>query len=94
MYHTGKLIVYGSDGVCRVEAVGPLSLRGVRRDVDYYTLRPLYQSGLIYAPVDTGTCTRPVMTRDEALALIVKIPEIPAEALETTDPRLLGAQYK
>ncbi len=94
MYQVGQLIVYGPEGVCRVEAIGPLHMRGIPKDAEYYTLSPLFQGGQIYAPVDTKVFTRPAMTREEAEALIAKIPEIPAEVCETANPRLLGEHYQ
>lgn len=94
MYRIGEQIVYGTTGVCRVEAIGPLDMQGVRKDVDYYTLSPVYQGGRIFAPVDTSVYTRPVMTREEALALIDQIPEIDGEVCENNNPRLLNEHYQ
>lgn len=94
MYQIGQMIIYGGEGVCRVEAVGPLEMRGVQKDVDYYTLAPLYRTGTIFTPVDTNVFTRPVMTREEAEHLIARIPEIPAEVYENSNPRLLTEHYQ
>lgn len=94
LYQVGQLIVYGAEGVCRVEAVGPLDMRGAQRGVDYYTLFPLYREGRIFIPVDTEVYTRPVMTREEAEALIARMPDIPAEVYENSNPRLLNEHYQ
>ena len=94
MYQIGQLIVYGGEGVCRVEAIGPLDIKGAQRGVDYYTLLPLYRSGTIFAPVDTTVFTRPVMTRKEAEELVDSIPDIPAEIYENSNPRLLNEHYQ
>ena len=94
MYQVGQLIVYGAEGVCRVEQIGPLDMRGARQDADYYTLSPLYREGKIFTPVDTPVHTRPVMTRQEALALIARIPHIPAQVYENNNPRLLTEHYQ
>lgn len=94
MYQVGQYIIYGNDGVCKVEAIGSLDMRGVREGVNYYTLKPLYQTGKIYVPVDTEKFSRPVMSREEALALIKEIPNIPAEIYENNNPRLLGEHYQ
>ncbi len=93
MYQVGELIIYGPEGVCRVDAVGPLTIRGAKKGTDYYTLSPLNQGGQIYAPVDSKTSTRRIMTRDEALALIDKIPDVPEEICDFSNPRLLGEHY-
>lgn len=94
MYQIGALIVYGGEGVCRVESIGPLEMRGAQKGVDYYTLSPLYRDGKIFTPVDTTVYTRPIMTREEADALIEQIPEIPAEVYENSNPRLLNEHYQ
>ena len=41
MYQPGDLIIYGGEGVCRVESVGPLALSDVKSDQLYYPLQPL-----------------------------------------------------
>jgi len=94
MYQVGALIIYGSEGVCRVEQVGPLEMRGAQKGVEYYTLSPLYRAGRIFAPVDTTVHTRPIMSREEADALIDQIPKVPAEVYENTNPRMLNEHYQ
>ncbi|MGE4277728.1 MAG: CarD family transcriptional regulator [Lawsonibacter sp.] len=94
MYQIGELIVYGAEGVCRVEEIGPLDIRGTQKGVDYYTLSPLYRDGKIFTPVDTTVFTRPVITKEEANALIAQIPDIPTEIYENSNPRLLNEHYQ
>ena len=94
MYQVGELVVYGTEGVCRVAAIGPLEMRGAQKGTDYYTLTPLYGTGKIFIPVDTNVSIRPVMTRAEAEALIDRIPEIPEEVYENNNPRLLNEHYQ
>ena len=53
MYAAGELVVYGGEGVCRVEGVGAPSLPGMDKTRLYYTLSPLYRSGQVMTPVDT-----------------------------------------
>lgn len=45
MFHVGDYIIYGSNGVCKVDKVGPMNLDGVSRDRMYYTLIPVYSKG-------------------------------------------------
>lgn len=40
MFQVGDLIIYGGEGVCRVEAVGPSPVRGSNPGRLYYTLAP------------------------------------------------------
>jgi len=94
VYRVGDLIVYGEDGVCRVEEIGPVNAAWAEKGVQYYTLSPIYHSGHIFLPVETGPFTRPIMTREQALELILRIPDIPEQICEQTSPRLLQEQYK
>ncbi|MDE7245680.1 MAG: hypothetical protein K2O18_17145 [Oscillospiraceae bacterium] len=95
MFRVGELIVYGGEGVCRVEAVGPLAMSGVdEKDRLYYTLAPLYRMGEIYTPVDTTVLMRPVLSKKEAEELIRIIPEIQPPAHTERNPRVLGAYYQ
>lgn len=75
MYQAGDWIVYNTTGVCRVEAVGPPPFDPKSPRL-YYTLHPLRGSETIYAPADGPAFTRPVLSRQAALALIDRIPAI------------------
>ncbi len=94
MFEVGDFIVYGSTGVCQVEKIGALGGRGPERKREYYTLKPLYSSETIYAPVDTGVFMRRVITRDEAEALIDRIPELEADICSDRNSRVLSDHYK
>lgn len=78
MFQAGDYIIYGTRGVCEVKAVGTLDFSGTVKDKLYYTLSPCYTEGsTVYAPVESVNITmRPIMTKDEAMALIEEIPEI------------------
>lgn len=76
MYSVGDKIIYGENGVCTVENIGPLAMSGAPKDKLYYCLSPLIGSGTYFAPVDTGVFMRAVMSRDEAEALIDAMPGI------------------
>ena len=76
MFSVGDKIIYGENGVCTVESIGPLSMAGASKDKLYYYLSPLIGSGTYFAPVDSGAYMRPVMSRDEAEALIDAMPGI------------------
>ncbi len=94
MYKTGDYIIYGSEGVCRVGAIGPIDVRGAKSGTDYYTLYPVYRDGSVLAPVNTKVYMRPVLTRDEALDLIRRIPTIEEKIHDPKNPRLLNEQYR
>ena len=76
MFSVGDKIIYGENGVCMVESIGPLSMAGAPKDKLYYYLSPLIGSGTYFAPVDSGAYMRPVMSRAEAEALIDAMPGI------------------
>lgn len=83
MYSVGEKIVYGENGVCTVSEIGSLPMDGPGGRV-YYHLTPLIGRGVYYAPVDSGAYMRPVMSREEAEAFIVTIPDIePAICTDT-----------
>ena len=70
MYQPGDLIVYGGEGVCRVEAVGPLALSGMKSDNI-----PPYHSGSPPNMAITGestAITNPVMTGRRAGSIGVR----------------------
>ena len=94
MFQKGDLIVYGSSGVCRVEDVGPLKgAGGVREKREYYTLSPVFGSGVIYIPADTGIFMRPVLTREQVDALIDRIPALEEKECDLSNLRQLTEHY-
>lgn len=95
MFQIGELVVYGSTGVCRVEGIAGLDQPGRDRGKRYYLLKPLWQDGVIYAPVDSEKVPmRPVMSREAAEALIDRMPEIPAAPWRGGTPQALTQQYQ
>lgn len=72
MIQSGDYIIYGSNGVCKVEDVGTIEKEGIPKDRSYYTLIPVYTKGnRIYTPVENNkTIIRPVISREDALLLI------------------------
>ena len=94
MYQVGDLIIYGGDGVCRVEKVGPGPFSGQGAERTYYTLKPCYGKGVIYAPTDVGVPMRPVLTKEEAWDLIRSIPHMEADPSGLGDARQAAQVYK
>ena len=81
MFQPGELVIYGATGVCRVESIRQPELHSTLQGKTCYLLKPLYQDGVIYTPVENSKVSiRPVMTREEADALIDQIPTMQAEA--------------
>jgi CarD family transcriptional regulator len=93
MFQPGELLVYGSTGVCRVEGVTHLNQTGPDRNRQYYILKPLLQDGVIYTPVDNRKIPiRPVITAEEAEALIDLIPTIQADVCRAPTLQALAQQ--
>ena len=76
MFSVGDKIVYGENGVCTVTKVAPLEHAGTSLGKLFYHLEPLVGSGIYYTPVDSGAFMRPVISREEAEALIDAMPSI------------------
>ena len=77
MFNVGEKIIYGENGVCTVVKIAPLNMSGASKEKLYYYLTPMIGSGTYFAPVDTMAFMRPVMSREEAEALVDSIPGIP-----------------
>lgn len=60
----------------------------------FYLLRPLYQSGTISAPADGKVFMRPVISREEAEALIDSLPDMPVLSLHERNFTQLAAHYQ
>ena len=76
MYSVGDKIIYGENGVCTVEKIDALPMAGSPRDKMYYHLSPFVGTGVYFTPVDSNVFMRPVMSREEAEALIEAMPGI------------------
>lgn len=94
MFQTGDYVIYGNSGVCQVEKVEPLGGRGPERRRMYYTLKPKYSTETIYVPVDTGTFMRRIISREEAEALIDRIPFVQPNVCSESNSRVLTDHYK
>ena len=93
MFAAGELVVYGGEGVCRVESVGTPNTSGYDKTKEYYTLSPLYRSGQVMTPVDTAVLMRPVMTAGEAAAFLAALPSLPAEEPGSMGQRAVKDHY-
>ena len=78
MFDIGDLLFYGTNGVCRVSEIcaSPFDTNDTRQ---FYKLTPIAEntSLVIYTPMDnTQVIMRPLISKDEAEALVARIPEI------------------
>ncbi len=94
MFEKGEMIIYGSNGVCRVEEVGELDLTSSGNAKLYYTLSQVGRAGnRIYTPIDNDKVVmRPVILKEEALQLIDEIEDL--ETLTVLSEKNREAEYK
>ena len=94
MFEKGDYVIYGNNGICRVQDITTLSISGIDKNRKYYLLKPVYSSGsTVYTPVDTAeTLLRPALSREEADSLIRSIPDIPL--IPIADEKTLEKTYK
>ena len=94
MFQVGDYLIYGLEGVCRVEAVGPLKHSGVSRDRSYYTLAPCGRQDVIYIPVDSPVFMRAPLERDALEALLAELPALELCPDLPADAKLLAPYYQ
>lgn len=94
MFSEGELVVYGGEGVCRAEAVGPSDILGTDKKKEYYTLRPLSRTGQVLTPVDTKVLIRPVLSAQEAKELVEQLPDLTLEQPLPANPHAWKEYYQ
>ncbi|MBQ1236452.1 MAG: CarD family transcriptional regulator [Oscillospiraceae bacterium] len=92
MFSVGDKIIYGENGVCTVEKIAPMD--GGAADKLYYHLSPLIGTGTYFTPVDSNAFMRPVISREEAEALIASIDSIEPAICNDTRFNHVDAFYK
>ena len=66
---------------------------GVKEKREYYTLSPVFSTGVIYIPADTSVFMRPVLTKEQVDALIDRIPSLEDDNIELSSLRQLSEHY-
>ena len=94
MFHVGDYIVYGSNGICRVEEITHPDIAGIDEDKLYYVLVPeKTRDSRLFCPTDNSRVVlRSVITADEAAALMEEVKEI--EPLQVESERMRDDSYK
>ena len=94
MFSIGDTVVC-SNGVCRIEKIGPLAGMGKSvADRTYYTLRPCFDNAAtIYVPVDgDDNALRFALGRDEVKQLMEEIDDL--DQISISDEKMREAEYK
>ena len=92
MYTVGEKIIYGENGVCTIEKIAPMSAS--EQDKLYYHLTPLVGSGTYFSPVNSAAYMRPLISKQEADALIESIPSIEPAVCNDTRFNHVDAFYR
>ncbi len=94
MFQIGDLVVYGNNGVYQVEEIGPLKIQSKDEMRVYYTLGSIKEKKKkVYVPVDsTKSSLRNVITREETLDLLQRLPKI--ELLTVENEKAREQRYK
>lgn len=92
MFKIGDYVVYGSTGICKIEDITQLDIAD--SDKLYYVLVPDNgRGGKSFLPVDnTKVVLRAVISKEEALQLIDRIPRI--EEIGVGNDKLREEKYK
>ncbi len=93
MFQKDEYVFYGSGGICRIADIQVSPLSGMPADCPYYVMESVHNSnGTMYIPVDNDQIfLRPLLNREEAEALIERIPSV--EAIEEPNAKLLRTKY-
>lgn len=94
MFAIGDLVIYGGEGVCRVENIGRSTISCADPTREYYTLAPLYHTGQVMTPVDTRVLMRPIMTAQEAEAFVASLSTLAAEHTAELSQRAAREHYQ
>jgi len=94
LYQIDNLIIYGGNGVCRVEEISTPDIPGIDKNRIYYALCPLYHDGKIFTPIDTKIFSRPVITYSKAQDIIDRIPYIEEDEYSNDNIRMMAEHYR
>lgn len=94
MFKIGDTIVYGSQGVCKIDCIDTKQIG--KQSADYYVLKPIFnQSTAVFVPVDNqmlATKMQKVLTKSEINKLAEKASGI--DAIKAVDETQKREQYK
>lgn len=95
MFKINELVLYGNEGVCKIEDIRKIDIPGIDKDKVYYVMNPLYSpEKIIYAPIDTKVFMRYIITTEDADELIDQLPNMSHEEIKNNSLRELNVYYK
>lgn len=94
MFKVGDLVLYGCNGVCKINDITAIEFDKSSKKRLYYVLKPVYQECTISTPVEHNQIPmRPIITLEEAEHIISKIPHVKAEMYHSSVLRELTEHY-
>lgn len=95
MFKIGDIIVYGNTGVCEVTEITTINgIRGIDSTTPYYVLKPKFQNGTVYSPVDNQKVVmRKIISKSEANEIIDMIPQISCTTFGENSIQELSEHY-
>lgn len=95
MFKENDLVVYQGAGVCKITSIQPVDFGVKGEKKPYYYLEPLYQKGLIYAPVDSSEIKiREIICREEAQSLMGDIAHVDPDRFKGTSVQQTVTYYQ
>lgn len=94
MFQVGDRVVYGQSGVCDIVEVSRLHFSGLSDERLYYTMKPVSCEATIFVPVDTQRPMRPLMSSEDANALIDSIPSVRVHGPDSPDIKRWVERYR
>lgn len=89
MYKINDVVVYGTEGICRIIDIQDKQLD--EEIIKYYILCPLRKNGdRVYAPCNNEKIMermRPALTKDEAISLMNSLKDVPKEWVDNERER-------
>lgn len=94
MFAIGDYVAHYKEGVCEVMDIGKLNMSCSDKGKEYYTLKPLYDTGgTLYTPVDNARKQiRGLISGEEAEKLICDMPDI--DTLWVSDEKKREGLYR
>lgn len=94
MFEIGDCVLNATNGICKISEIVELDMSGDKQLKSYFLLRPVEEENdRVYIPVDNADKRiRKVITQDEAQAVLDRVPEI--EALAVNNEKERETRYK
>lgn len=93
MFQQGQQIIYGGNGVCRIQEITLRETALSHEPVQVYVIR--LASGLTsYVPVESTVFMRELISAEDAEAVIAEFPSIPLRTFSSTNSKALADAYR